>query len=222
MAVCPHQHSRVFLMSVKCVYLWTGGGWAHSPGVLRCWAPCLLIWTVWGLLVKKSNIQYAECGFQAQSVKFSNQIHGRGGIEFWAEINKQHPGAAVVMLKVCEDWMEGSGYGTHTPDYLLHHIPPFQQNWPWWWWRGTFVVLWRPPLYLPAAVFYFLGYCVSVGPLLTDDPSKPILQLMSWVVHELWECYFNGIPLMLFISPLAKKCFLWKVIMVNMLSSHEW
>ncbi len=45
------------------------------------------------------EIQYpvAECGTQAQSVKFANQFHGG------SEINKQHSDVDVVIFKMCED-----------------------------------------------------------------------------------------------------------------------
>ncbi len=41
--------------------------------------------------------------------KFASQFHGGDCVERWTEINKQHSDVGVVIFKVCEDWVEGSG-----------------------------------------------------------------------------------------------------------------
>lgn len=72
---------------------WTGGGPAHSPGGLLCSAPEL----------KRCDCQSKRSG-RAQSlpITFTGEIY----IEWWAEFNKQHFVVGVIILKVCEDWVE--------------------------------------------------------------------------------------------------------------------
>lgn len=74
---------------------WTGGAWAHSRGgapvlstkVEDVWLP---IWTVWGLLVRKSK---AICFIEE--------------MELNAELN-----VFLFKMKMCEDWVKGSGFIT--------------------------------------------------------------------------------------------------------------
>ena len=42
---------------------------------------------------------------------FYNQFHGWDCNKCWTEINKQHSDKGVVISKVGENWVEGSGYG---------------------------------------------------------------------------------------------------------------
>ncbi len=95
---------------------WTGGGWAHSPGGLRCWA---LKWRrcdhqselsgvcLWGSPISSCKVWYSGPEYQ---VSF-HHFHGGDCAECWAEINKQLSDVGVVIFSVCELWVEGSGDG---------------------------------------------------------------------------------------------------------------
>ena len=56
------------------------------------WLP---IWPLWGSIC----------------VKLSNQFHGWDCVKAWAGFHKQPSDVAVVVIKACEDWLVGSGYG---------------------------------------------------------------------------------------------------------------
>ena len=68
-----------------------------SINIEEVWLP---VWTLWGLLVRNSNIQLQIVVLQ---LWFSNQCH-------CVEVNKHYPDVAVLIIHVCEDWVKGSRY----------------------------------------------------------------------------------------------------------------